>query len=275
MPDATADLLPDPAHAVAGPGHNNPPESMAAILTEKHAPLRAEVQAVIDEIAALTVVETEEQHDTAVALGKRAADLLKRIETTHAVEKAPLKLKVDAIDAFFLSKGLKGALEPKRGQLQRVDGAYLQKVAAAEQARRLEAARLAQEEADARAKEAAEAETKGHNVLADVKMEAAIAAEGDADKRHAEAMAPTRELSRTFTQAGNAALRTVVKVKSIDRDTVDLEALRPFFKDEDIEAAIRALVKTRGWKGADLVGDAPAKSIKGVVFHEQAVSQFS
>jgi hypothetical protein len=260
-------LNPGPAEAILG--HNNPP--FAVELAERQGPLKLRVDALIQQAEALPKeIETEEQHLAAALFLRDATSTLVDVASAHTTEKAPLKLKTDAIDEFFLSKGLKGRLEPLKNAISSRNGAYQLKLA---EERRQEQIRIANEQAAAAAKrveEAAALETAGRHTEAAVKMEGAQAQEVMANNAEIKAAAPARDLGRTYSGAGTSSL-VVGAEPVVDMDTVDLDKLRPFLKLADIEAAVKALAKARGLKPQDLLDG--KLSIKGVTFNKTANSR--
>lgn len=135
---------------------------------------------------------------------------------------------------------------------------YLEKKRLAEQRRREEVERKARAEAEqarlAAFEAAKQAEAVKEQAAAGVvhthpaveqQVQAALAvaaeAQINADAAARAAAAKPVDMTRTRTTAGTASISTKIEF-SFDRDKVDLEVLRPFLREDELRAAINALV---------------------------------
>lgn len=262
-----ADPHPDPTHQL---GANNPPPFRVE-LAERNALLKARVDSALGLAKAMpAVIETQEQHEAAVAFAGTATTLLADITTTHTKEKAPLKEKTDAIDEFFLSKGLKGLLEPEKARISRLNGAYQDQLAQARQKELDDAAEAARQAAAAKVEEAATLEAAGRHTEASVQMEGAQAQEDHAAVLSSQAAAPVKDLGRSYTSFGTSSLVVAAK-PVIDPDKIDLEKLRPFLAMDALERAVNGLIKARGFKPPQLL--AGELKVEGLTFERDAKSR--
>lgn len=185
----------------------------------------------------------------------------KRVSEIGDGEKRPYLEAQRTLHAWFVS------LHQKLVDLQEIVEArgnrYLEKKRAAEQRRREEVERRARAEAEAAQLQALEAAKKAEAVREQAKAagnvtahptyvqqtQAALALAAEAQTRadaaaHATTAKPI-EMSRTRTTAGTASIGTKIEF-SFDRDKVDLEALRPFLREDELRAAINAIaIKNR------------------------------
>lgn len=234
-----------------GIGGNNPPFEVE--LAERRAPLKARVEnLIVRMMEAPNPVETPEQHELCVALKSEADGLLKEIESEHEEEKGPLAAKTKVIDAFFLTKGLKGRLEPQKNTIAQRNGKYQDDLAKQRAKQAQEAAEEAAKLAAAKVDEAAALEAEGRHTEASVKMEGAQAQEQHAQALASQAQAPTKDLGRTFTAAGSSSL-IITATPVVDPDKIDLEKLRPFLAIDALETAVRAMIRAKGLKAQDLL----------------------
>lgn len=267
--ETTADLPPD--HL---PGANNPP-SLEVQLEERWGLLRIKVNKLLADIAALpAVIETDADHEKATNLQKDAVAIEREVTAAHQQETDEVAKTKTVMDVFFLTRGLKGQVSTPKDALSRKVGAYLDKKAeerrVAEQA---EANRL-RAEADARLAEAAKAEDKGDHTQAEVQTNAALATERQAENAEARAAAPTSTLARTHVSGGStSSLQRQWKVEP-DRETIKLEALRPYLTEDALVQACGAYLRAAGLKAADPEAPAKAnKTIPGANFSTVAVGR--
>lgn len=229
------------------PGANQPPP-LEAILEEKYAPLRIELAEVTKAIAALPAkIDNDADHSKAAELQTALSSLKKRIKFGHTVEAEEAAKIKSTVDVFFLTRGLTGEVTTQEQSLTRLTGAYL---AAKAEKRRLEEqaeANRLREEADAKIAAAAKAEEEGKNTIAEVQQKAAETIDRAADNAQARASAPAADLARTRTDVGTSSLQYSVDCEP-DRDTVDLEKLRPYLQLDAIKAAIGGYLRTNGLK---------------------------
>lgn len=269
--------MPDTEAATAAPapaGHNNPP-SFSAEIAERNGGLKirlAALEARAKELPA--VITTPIDHDKAVSIVKDFVVLERDVAAAHSTEKAPLTEKVSVIDKFFLSRGLNGEIDPLKRAVALKDGIYLEAEAQRKRDEAVaESVRLEQEAKDREA-EAADAETAGQTTIAEVKLDAAIAAQGDAGRAADRAQAPTAELARTYSSQGTASLKYELDVE-IDSAKVDLEKLRAFIPIATLQAAAKAWAKMQGLKAETFKTGSPAtQPLAGAVFKGTPKSGF-
>jgi hypothetical protein len=215
---------------------------------------------------------------------KQITACAKRAETARVNEKEPHLAAERAVDGFF--KKILGPLARAKNDLNDKLTDYQKEQAAIERRRRLKEEQEARErEAEARrvAAEAAERERQENErqraeaaaaaepqQSLDVAIEAEaaapapeerheIAAEAVATKaEHAEAKADVAEAAVASTAkasdlhktrgdfGGHASLRTTWKSSDVDRESLDLEALRHCFHQNDLEKAVRKFVSNGG-----------------------------
>ena len=221
------------------------------------------------------------------ALIKNLRDLDSRLEAYREAEKQPFLRGGNAVDTFFfghrdkIARRKKGDRSVKPGAIDILQGRidlWQEKKRAAERARleaeRLEAARIAREE-QARLRKALE-EAEAARLAAErarkEETKAAKAAIADAEAvkaAHAKALADlAAEKERDARLATEINDADIVRVRGdgvngggvvltsksegyafvTNRDLIDLEALRPFFTDFELDKALRAWAKTTGHK---------------------------
>ncbi len=234
-------------------GHNRPP-SDADILRERLAERYAEIIARRDELleAFGRAPETVDDDDTA----RRVADFVKQLtsaaKTADGVrvkEKEPHLQGGRLVDAFF--KVVTDELGKAKKAMEARLTVYQRKVAEEERKRREEAERVAREEAERARKEA---EDRAAALTNEADLSAAVEAEEAAERAAAaarlaerDAEAKAADLSRTRGDLGGvASLRTTWTFREMNRDRIDLEALRPHLAVDSIEKALRSYIKAGG-----------------------------
>lgn len=179
---------------------------------------------------------------------KQIAACIKTMEKTRVAEKEPYLAAGRSVDAFF--KKAEEPLEKAKKVLTARLTTYEREKEAAERKRREEEARKAREAEEAARKAAEEAAAK---LESDDDLESAIEAEArakqiaaDAAKAQKEAAAKAAEMSRTRGDGSMSSLRTFWDFDSLNRDTLDLEALRPFIPQAALEQAVRGFIRAGG-----------------------------
>lgn len=237
------------------PRHNNPPpdllvgEVLRERLADDHKKL---LQRCEDLRAASENMPNIDDEDIARSVAdyiKQIMAAVKAVEGARVAEKEPYLAGSRTVDGFF-----KAASDPldlvKRGVEKRLT-IYMREKAEAERRERMERERLAREQAEAARRAAEEAERK----LADERslqdaIEAgkrAEQAEADRAKAEQEASARAAELSRLRGEYGAvSSLRTTWTFSDVDREALDLEALRPHLPMAGLEGAIRSFIKAGG-----------------------------
>ncbi len=237
-----------------GIGGNNPPSDEQAFLSElagRHNPLLERLQELTD--AAGRVPETVEDAETAGKLADFIKQLTaheKRADKARTDEKAPYLERGRWVDGFFKTTVVVGIADIKKTMTGRLT-VYQRKEAEKERQRREEEERRQREEAE-RARR--EAEEKAATAQTEEDLEDAVQAEEAADAAQAEAERAERaaqtgaaDMSRQHSEAGTvASLRTMVKCTAWSRPELELNALRIYFADADIEKAIRAFIRDGG-----------------------------
>lgn len=230
--------------------HNQP--DLATVLREDNAALVARK----DELLAAFERAPEDVADDETC-GKMQ-DFMKQVD---AAKKHAEKLRVDVkepylnagriCDGFF--KTITDPLDKVKKTLTARVTVFLRKKEDEERRRRQEEERRAREEADRAAREAAEAAAK---LASEQDLDDAIAAEDaakraaeDAAKAAKEAEAKAAELSRTRGEFGSVgSLRTAWThdEQSLDRKTLDLEALRQHLPEDALHKAVRSYIRAGG-----------------------------
>lgn len=181
---------------------------------------------------------------------------LERVDEVHKTEKAPFKAAVDTVDSFWHT--LKDAIAEGKKNINKVRKAYADKKDALERARRQEAARLAQEEADRKAREAEAARRSANPVKAAVATSEATQAAAVAEQAAEATTATPAQLGRsTGAGGGTTSLTRFWDHADLDRNKIDLEALRHHLAGDAIDKAIKAWIKVNK-------NELPAKQIAGV-----------
>lgn len=206
------------------------------------------------------VIETSADVEPIASAMKKLHDFRARAEAFRVAEKAPFLHAGDAVHAFF-SKRLLEPLDAKRKQLGvRLDG-FKQKQLVEERVRReaeAAAARKAEQErqrllaeAEAAARRArseqtrmqAEAEARQARIEADM---AAVRAETTALATMASS---SRLVGERFEgeRSGHVGMRKVPVVMIEDVAVLDLDLLRPFFKEEHLLMALKGWAKSTNY----------------------------
>ncbi len=187
---------------------------------------------------------------------RKVADLIKLIaaciknaEADRVSRKEPFLEGGRVIDGVF--RGVTEPLTRAKTDVERKLTLYQREVAEAERRRREEVARAERAEAERLAIEAAECEAEA---ATDADIDDAISADALARQREADAVAAQRaaeakpaELSRQRSDYGAvASLRRFWDMEGLDRETIDINALRPFLPLDAIEKAVRAFIKAGG-----------------------------
>lgn len=234
-------------------GHNLPPtdpQVLAENLNERHGDIVRRANELVE--AAARVPETVEDDDTAGKVSdyiKQLTACRKQAETTRVGQKEPYLAAGRTVDGFF--KKVIEPLDQTKAAVQRRLDKYLREKQEAERKRREETERRARIEAEQKRREA-EAAARGFQTPEE--MDAAIAAEDaaekashDAAKAEKEAHAKAADLSRTRGDYGStASLQTFWTFRDINRDELDLEALRYHLPADALEKAVRAFIKAGG-----------------------------
>lgn len=269
----------------AGPGHNLPPEAdpleqrrqnMHDDFGERYAVLLASRDRVLEELEAIpTEIEDDETAGKVSDWIKKNAAYLKDAEAARVKEKEPYLEGGRLVDGFFaqITERLRKAKRTVQDRLtqyqrrraeeerrRREEEARIARQKEEEERRKAEEARMAAAAAEAEAEErrkAAQKESEAEKVMsehAEQQMAKADTAEaladqhaGDAVKAEKSARAKSADVSRTRGDFGAVASLRERWTFEITGE-VDLEALRPYFREADIDHAVRAFVRQGGRK---------------------------
>ena len=233
-----------------GIGHNEPPldaEPIRDRLNEDHADLVARFNELKEAQERVPECESEEAAKRIGDYIKQLSACMKDSDGRRVKEKEPYLEGGRRVDGFFkqvkdgldhIKKVCNAQLTDYQKEIQRVE-----RIKLAEEA---EAARKAQEEADRLAQEAADKMADENSMVDAVeKEEAAIEAAEAAAKAEKAAQQSAADLSRTRSAAGGSvsSLQTFWNFRAFDKDTIDLEKLRPHIATADLEKALRAYIK--------------------------------
>ncbi len=229
-------------------------------------------------------VNSDEEALARGAVIKKGRDLDARIEGVRVLEKEPFLRSGNAVDSFFGAmadllfkpKNQRAAKPGVLDVLQADINDYQDRKIAAERARieaeRRAAAEAARKAAEEAAKAAAEAAERAAAVERARKAENIAARQREAETQQQAADAAKAEAQRTAELAEEARLATFVKPADIarirgndasgagvtltvaknpyailtDRAKVNMELLRPYFTDAEIEKALRGWAKATG-----------------------------
>lgn len=238
--------------STATAGHNKPP-ALDAILKEKHKPIFDRTKAWLRKakLAESTGLAPQTLEDCAKleALFAEGRDVANDADRVREKEKEPSLTEGKIIDGLFNGevRDVVGADTKKPGLAQRIlQAAAARRLAITrqEQARQASAAETARKEADRLAEVAARQEEKGQHRTADVTAAKADGADRLADTLEAQAAAPVAEASRAAIGGGcSVSVGAKLVCTGVVRDKLDLASLRPYFKQEDLIAAVNAALK--------------------------------
>jgi|ETNvirnome_2_300_1030623.scaffolds.fasta_scaffold04136_2 multidrug efflux pump subunit AcrA (membrane-fusion protein) len=245
--------------APAGIGDNDPPEDTNPThdrLTDEHATLLARRDELVAAEARVPACTSEEAAKKIGDYIKEINKCLKRAEAAREETKAPVLEETKRIDGFFkgeiggTKKNDDGPLNKIKRRVNELLTVYQRQVEAAERKRlaeQAEADRKAAEEAAAEAQRAAD-KLADENALVEAveKEEAAKAAAEAAAESDKKADQSAADLSRTRSKVGGStsSLVSTWEFEGVDRDTIDLEALRPHLTQKAIEQAVGAAVRS-------------------------------
>lgn len=253
----------DQTNVATNIGHNQPPEDvLTERLTEDHAVLLKRTDDLIEAADRVPdVIEDEESAGKVTDFIKQLQACMKNAEGIRVKEKEPYLEGSRRVDGFFKNK-ISEPIGKTKVMIEQRLTVYQRKKAAEEKTRRDEEQRLAQEEANRLRKEAEEQaaalEEEADLPDAVAAEESAKVAEAAAVKAENAANEKPAEMSRSRGDHGGlASLRTVWSFTDLDRDTIDLEALRSYIPLSAIEQAVRAFIKAGGreLKGARVFED--------------------
>lgn len=242
-------------------GHNKPP--LLEVLRDE---LEAENEPLLrrkDELLAAAARMPDTVSDDDVA--GRFADMVKLIAAATKNADAGRVAKKEvfleggrAVDGFFKKRVIDPLADAKKSIEGRL-GIYLRAKADRERQAREEADRMARQAAQRAADEAAKA---AEAMKTERDLDAAMELARQADEAAAQSAAAAKaaaakpaEMSRTRGDVGAlGTLRSHWTFRDLDRETIPLDVLRPYFAEEDIAKALRAAIKAglRQIRGAEI-----------------------
>lgn len=251
--------------------HNNPPadllvgDSLRDKLRDENYELIQRRDQLLDAATRIPTIDNDDVAGKVSDYIKQLTALVKASETNRTGAKEPYLEGGRNVDGFF--KAITDPVDKVKNDVQRKLTAYLREKEEAERRARIEQERLAREAAEKAAKEAAE---KAKQAADAASLEAAIEAEKQAETAAADLAKASQaadvkpaELSRTRGEYGSmSSLRTEWVFDDLDRQQLDLEALRPYLPTDALEKAVRAFIKAGG---RQLRGVAIYETTKAVV----------
>lgn len=241
------------AQETPGPGHNLPP--LDEQLTEETRDLFARRDELVSAVGRAPAIIPDDDWEAKITDVVRMIQVCTRTaETTRVARKDPFLSAERLIDAFF--RKVTDPLADAKRDLERRLTTYKQAKEAARR-RQLEeeaAARRAEEERLRRAaeEEAAKAQTDADLSTAIDTETAARQADANAIAAQKAAEVKPAELTRARGDLGGvSSLQTYWDFTDLDRETIDLQKLRPYLAVADIEKAVRLYIRAGG---RDLIG---------------------
>jgi hypothetical protein len=189
------------------------------------------------------IVEDDEDLAQINTLVIALRDERKRVVSIGDAETKPYYNAHKTAHSFF--NQLVTRLSSLQEQLEHRGKRYLDKKHEAARKAREEAERKAREEARRLEQEAVVAAQAGKPQEATAAMTAAVSANDRADDAGAAARAKPADMARTHTAGGTASLAEGIEFAVTDWSKLDLEILRPYIRRDEIDKAIRALVRAR------------------------------
>lgn len=233
-------------------GHNRAPvdaQTIVADLADEFDHLKRRRDELLAAEQRIPPIESDETAQKVTDFIRQLSAVAKAADTSRIGAKEPYLEGGRAVDGYF-----KSLIDPLLSSKKRVESAltnYLRRKEAEERRKREEEQRLAREEEARQRREAEEAAAKirDEQSLQDAiaKEQAAKLASADADKADKAAVAKPAELSRTRGEYGAvSSLRTDWVFADVEREELDLEALRYHLPSDGIEKAIRSFIKAGG-----------------------------
>lgn len=238
-------------------GGNKPP--IAEVLVEQYAALSIEVEKIaLRANNGPKAIKNDADLEKVADLVKATTQLNRRVDDARKTEKQPYLDAGRDVDAFF--KSWADRLDRIKASFERIATDYQREKAARERREREEAAARIRAEEERKRKEADKAKREE---TANRKIDEADALAAKAAEVEASAEAAAADLVRMRTDSGTlATVRATMNFEITNWNDVDLAALRPYLKREDVEKAIRTAVK---------IG---ITEIKGVRIYEDVKASF-
>lgn len=236
------DMTPAIGHNVA-PADADPLRERLQSDHEKLVNRRDELLAAVTR--APTVVETEDDAKRMADFAQQLLTFVKEAKAIHQSEKAPYLEGGRTVDSFLHT--LIDDIDDGKKEIDRRRKIYADAKAAEERRRREEEARKAREAEEAARKAAEEAAAALQN---ETDLQQAIEAEEQAEAARKaaenaarEAAAKPAELGRTRGDCGGiTTLKRFWNWRQLDRDSIDLDALRQHLPIDAIEKALRSWI---------------------------------
>lgn len=190
---------------------------------------------------------------------KQIAAATKALDGARVAEKEPFLEGGRTVDGW--AKRLTDPLSGLKSRVERKLGVYLREKADRERREREEIAKLAREEEDRKNREALEAMASAAPAQAEAATDAAMRAQADTAKAEKSAEAKPAEMARTRGDQGAlGTLQQIWTFDGLDRDALDIEALRQHIPIAALETGLRAFIKAGGRtiKGARIFQDTKA-----------------
>lgn len=233
-------------------GHNRAPFDIDFIreeLADEHRSLLERRDELLAAGARVPAIDNEDAARKVTDFIRQIAAATKAADAARVAAKEPYLEGGRVVDGFF--RPIMDPLSDLKKSVERRLTDYLREKEAQARREREEQQRLAREAAE-RAR--AEAEAKAKALADEQSLSAAIEAEkaaetASADLVKAEQAADVKaaELSRTRGEYGSvASLRTQWVFDEINRETIDLEALRHHLPTAALETAVRSFIKAGG-----------------------------
>ena len=231
--------------ATATIGHNNPPtdaEILKDTLAEKNKDILDRAQALIDaaERAPNSITDDETKEKITDFLGS-IAKCEKALEGKRVSEKEPYLTLGRVVDGFF--KNHMDRLAKARAKVKPALDARLLWEREQERKRLADEAAERKRLADEQAAAAAAAEAAKMPIKAEEQMTTAIQTEAQANRLEEKAAGKIGITARG-SDGSSASLRSTWKGEMVDRNTLDLEALRQHLPADAIQQAINSYVRT-------------------------------
>lgn len=222
---------------------NRPPLTTVEDLARDYGHVVTAIDALLAKAGDLPLVIEDEEDQSAVA------ELIPKLRTAHGrteeLREAEKKPYLDAgrtVDGWF--GGQKTRVADMQAKLGARLDSFVRKKAEAERAKRETEEKRAREEAERQRQAAATAAAAKDTEAEAHARDRAAEAENEAREAAAAKAAKPAELVRTHTDAGNTvSAREVWTVTGIDTRKIDLNTLRPFLSDADIEQLVHRAVR--------------------------------
>lgn len=229
---------------------NNPPDpiaELAARLEQSNAPLLKRKEDLAAAAGRMPEISDDETAGKASDFIKLISAALKTSEAARTEAKEPHLAAGRTVDTFFKNR-VSDPLTTLKRDVESKLTTYLQRKEAERRRAADEEARRIREKAAAEARAAQQAATQGDVRAAATALDAAATMSQQAQSVAAKAQAATpAELSRTRGEVGSvASLRQTWVGEVEDRETLDLEALRPYLAMDALRTAVGGFVRAGG-----------------------------